>query len=279
MTAAADEPPPAAPSALAEPLPVQLRGRVRGRDVGGPALLILADDRLAVATDALPRALPLPFDRLLGLRLDRTGRAPLLAVHLAGGDVLEAEGDERLPAFAALVERRATVLPELTRALRAVGAARARGDAHDRWFAPLLAARTRAERAAGWAEQLHAFAPDVLRAAWRSALAELARERHPESPPDRRALGAALDEAVEGADRCLGRLEDAASSLRSADDAERLARWRAWVAELARLFDESDRCWLAALRELESAPLPRAPLPPAPPGLWSRLRGRAEGEA
>lgn len=278
MSADAGGPAPA-PVDAAAPVPVQLRGRVRARDVGGPALLILAGDRLSIAGDALPRALPLPLDRLLGLRLDAGGRAPVLALHLAGGDVLEAEGDDRLPAFAALVERRATALPELTRALRTVGAARAGGGAHDRWFAPLLAARERAERATGWEEQLAAFAPDRLRAAWRAALGDLARERHPDSAPDRRALGAALDEAVEGADLCLGRLEAAAGALRAAGDAERLARWRAWVAELARLFDESDRCWPVALRELEAVPLPAPAPPPAAPGLWSRLRRRPERDA
>jgi hypothetical protein len=112
----------------------------------------------------------------------------------------------------------------------------------------------------------------ALRERWAVALAALAERRHPASAPDRRALEAGLAESLEGAGMCLGRLEAAADAVRAAEDAVRLARWRLWVAEVARLFVEADRCWLAALRELADAPLPDAP-PAARRGLWRRLRG------
>ena len=260
------------------PVPVRLHGLLRGDDVAGPAVLAVADDRLTLAGDALRRPLELRFVELDGLALAAPpGRGPVLTLFPAEGDVLEAEGDHRLPAAHAAIEARATRFPELTRALRAVGARRgAPGEEHDRLFAPLLEARARAERAPGWRAQVEAFAPDVLRAAWADALAGFATLRHPASPPDRRALEAALAETMESAESCLGRLQRAADALLADGDAVRLRRWRAWLDEVARLFGEADRCWLAALRELGEAPPAAAAAPPRP-GLWQRLRGGGDG--
>ena len=257
-------------------IPVQLRGARRGGDVSGPALLWATDDGLAIAGDRLRRPIAVRFAELDGVTVDAgdaVGAPPSLTLFLAGGDVLALEGDARVEALGRALERRATAFPELTRALRAVGTRRgAPGEEHDRFFAPLFEARARAERAEGWAAQLEAFAAPALRAAWAAALAGFAEQRHPESAPDRRALEAALGESVEAAGACLGRVEAAAAAVRSADDAVRLARWRLWVAEVARLFGEADRCWLAALDELAQAPLPSAPAPRR--GVWRRLRGR-----
>jgi hypothetical protein len=257
-------------------IPVQLRGERRGADVSGPALLWATDDGLAIAGDRLRRPITVRFTELDGATTDEgdaAGRPPSLTLFLAGGDVLVVEGDARVAEFGRLLVRRATAFPELTRALRAVGARRGLpGEEHDRFFAPLLGARAEAERADGWAAQLDAFAAPALRDAWAATLAGFAGQRHPASAPDRRALEAALAESLEATGACLGRVEAAADAVRAADDTVRLARWRQWVAEIARLFGEADRCWLAALRELAESPPTAAPAPR--PGLWRRLRGR-----
>ena len=257
-------------------IPVQLRGTRRGSDVAGPALLWATDDGLAIAGDRLRRPIALRFAELDGIAIagGETGDASSLTLFVAGGDVLELEGDGRVATLGTVLERRATAFPELTRGLRAVGARRGEpGEEHDRFFAPLLAARARAERATGWAAQLDAFAAPALRDAWAATLATLAERRHPGSAPDRRALEAALGESLETTGACLGRMEAAASALRGAEPAVRLVRWRAWVAEVGRLFGEADRCWLTALHELADAPPPAPPEPPRR-GLWRRLRGR-----
>lgn len=244
--------------------------------VGGAALVVVGDDGVTVSGASVGAPVALPFASLDGLALADAGGRVALTLFVAAGDAVEAEGGDALRAFAAEVERRATAFPELTRALRAVGTARGGpGAEHDRFFAPLLDARGHAERADGWRGQVEAFAPDRLRAAWADGVAALCAARYPSSAPDRRALEAALGEALEQAEGCLGRVATAAEALRAADDDTRLRQWRRWVDEVARLFVEADRCWLAALRELADAP-PGGPAPPTPrSGLWRRLRGGA----
>ncbi len=252
-------------------VPVTLRGAA-----AGAALVVVGDDGVTISAATLGEPVSLPFAAIDGVALAEANGRVALTLHVAGGDAVDAEGGDALRAFAAEVERRATALPELTRALRSVGTRRGgEGAEHDRFFAPLLEARARAEGAAGWAEQVEAFAPERLRARWADAVAALCDERYPDSAPDRRALGAALEEALASASGCLGRVETAAAALRAADDAARLRRWRRWVEEVGRLFVEADRCWLAALQELADAPPAPPPAPERRPGFWDRLRGRA----
>lgn len=250
-------------------VPVTLRGAATGA-----ALVVVGDDGVTISAASLGAPVSLPFAAIDGIALaDANGRLAL-TLFVAGGDAIDAEGGDALRAFAAELERRATALPELTRALRAVGTRRGgEGTEHDRFFVPLLDARARAERATGWAEQVEAFAPERLRAAWADAVAALCAERYPDSAPDRRALDAALEEALETASGCLGRVGTAAAALREADDGARLRRWRRWVDEVARLFVEADRCWLVSLRELADAPAAAAPEPRR--GVWERMRRRS----
>jgi hypothetical protein len=119
-----------------------------------------------------------------------------------------------------------------------------------------MLARARARAAEGWPAQLAAFAGPAVRAAWTAMLHDLAAVRHADSPPDRRALEAELEEALEGALASLPNMEAAADRLRAAGDAERLLRWREWVDALARLFTEADRGWLAVLPVLAARPVP-----------------------
>ncbi|HEU4629701.1 MAG TPA: hypothetical protein VFS08_08135 [Gemmatimonadaceae bacterium] len=239
------------------PLAVVARGTVRGRTVAETALLTIGDDRLAVVLAAVRRPLELRFAQLEGVSARRVGEGAVLTLALPRGDAIALEGEATLAALAAEIERRATVLPELTRALRAVGARRGvPGTEHDRFFAPLLEARTRARAANAWPAQLAAFTGTTVRASWAALVHDLAAARQAASPPDRRALEAELEDALEGALDSLTAVDAAAGRLRAAADAERLLRWREWVDALARLFVEADRGWLAVLPVLAAAPPP-----------------------
>ncbi|HEX6631346.1 MAG TPA: hypothetical protein VF048_09655, partial [Gemmatimonadaceae bacterium] len=150
------------------------RGVVRGRTVAEPALLTLGDDRLAIVLTAVRRPLELRYATLEGVSAATAGDTSVLTLRLPRGDAMQLEGEPVIATLAAGIERRAMVLPELTRALRAVGARRgAPGAEHDRFFAPLLEARARARAAEGWPGQLAAFAGAPVRAAWTAMLRDL----------------------------------------------------------------------------------------------------------
>ena len=167
------------------------------------------------------------------------------------------------PALASLersLVAQAGALPGVTRALRALGSMRGHpGAQHDRFFAPLLAARRRAERAADPAVRLAAFDGSALRRATESAVLELASARYPAQPSARRA---AEEELLELAEPLLGScdaLVTAAQAVRDAEPNEVIRRWREWTAAVKRTFENADRSWMAIARELEKPVRPRRP--------------------
>ena len=198
------------------------------------------------------RPLALPVSELAGLAVGTHPDAPdALLLHPRRGVPLgiqprqEAQRGDLL-AIGRRAERRAFTLPELTRGLRAVGARRgAPGNEHDLWFGALLSARQEAARADSWANQAAAFTPHSLRRQLVNSLSALALARYPGSPPDQRALVAALEEHASPLERALEAMDAAAERLRSADDAERLIAWRAWVEATRTSFAAADRSWLA----------------------------------
>jgi hypothetical protein len=107
-------------------------------------------------------------------------------------------------------------LPEFTRSLRALAVPSAPGSDHDRIFAPLLQARTTANRVKGADAQVAAFDAARLERDWRAAIAQLAASRHPKSAPDRRALEAELDLLARPLWEALARLNSTAAALRLA---------------------------------------------------------------
>lgn len=252
-------------------MPVTLRGMLRGLPLEGTALLALGADRLRLAPSGGHAPLELRWTDLEGVDVAADGDAAVLALHVRGGDAIELHGDRALLHTGAQVERRATALPELTRALRAVGSRRgAPGGEHDRFFGALLDARARAERAEGWAVQLAAFGAPVLRRSLEQVLDDFAVARHPASAPDRRALQAELLELAEALLAHLDRLDRAAARVQAAEPAVRLVAWRAWVQEVRTLFEVADCCWIALLPALDAA----GETAPAPaPAAWRRLLG------
>ena len=234
---------------MPDELAVRVRGHYRGHRLDGQAMLTLLDDALAFMGDG--REARIRDDRLDGTLWE----PPQLLVHLAGGDVLEISGDERLAAVAEALSRRVLVFPELTRTLHGLGSRRGRpGSDHDRFFGALLEARRRAEVADRLEARLAAFDAAALRTRLERTLGEMSAERFPESPPDRRALEAELQERAERLLAALDALGDAARGVRASDPARRFAAWREWTRAAARVFEEADRCWLESLPALVAPP-------------------------
>ena len=148
-------------------------------------------------------------------------------------------------------------LPELTRSLRALGAARWLRDAdHARFFTPLLAARRSAARVRTTEGHVAAFQADRLRRALVEAVDQMAAARHPRSAPERRAFAARVTDAGAAVWTALDALDAGAAALTAAGTDQRAAAWSAWVAALQQLFLSADAWWMAIV-ELRDGGRPR----------------------
>lgn len=253
---------------IAEGLRLSVSGLLRGHDLSGPAVVVLDDDALRL--DTADAVLRLPLAWLDGVRY----AVGTLELFVRRGDVVVMSGSANLGMLASAIEQRVMTIPELTRSLRALGSGRGSpGVDHDRFFGVLLDARREAERSG-------ARSPDRARAAFdavtlRDALVHrleaVSRERHPDAPPERRALDAEMLEVAEPLLTQLGALERAQDALAASEDAERLARWSDWARVLRDVFESADAVWLALARVLAAEPPTRAPR-------WRRSR-RGEGDA
>ena len=223
--------------------PAGLRARVigivRGRELDAYATVALADN-----------ALVLSWDNAASWQLDLDGldgvmpRPNQLTLYLTNGDVLELTENESLRQLAANVLDRACTVPELTRGLRSLGSLRGTpGPAHDRWFAPLLAAR-RAVAGISDAERQVALV-DAAHVAQhlRRVMTEIAKEIAPAHPAMQRAIEAALYEESEPTFDALARLALAADVLRASALDTRLVDWRRWMNALREVFVAADQCW------------------------------------
>lgn len=162
------------------------------------------------------------------------------------------------------------VLPEFTRSLRSIAVPSAPESGHDRVFGPLIQAKAAAHRMHALEAQVAAFDAARLERAWREAITSLANERHPRSAPDRRALGAELEQLAEPVWDALQRVGAAGAQARSAPVQARGAAWERWVGTVRRLFEAVDDWWGAAAPVLARAGVPR-------PSLWRRLTGAKRG--
>ena len=230
---------------MPDPIRARVRGRYRGHDLDGEVSLDVLEDALAMAGGG--REARIRIDRLDGLVWD----APRLMLHLHGGDVLELSGDPRLQLVGDELSRAVYAFPEITRTLHGLGSRRGRpGSDHDRFFGALLHARRLAEDGDRLEVRLAAFDAAALRAGIERTLGEMAAERFPESPPDRRALEAELQESAERLLLSLDALADAARTVLASEGATRFAAWRAWTRAARRVFEHADRCWLESLPAL-----------------------------
>jgi len=244
------------------PVTVAVSGLLRGQDLAGEAAASVDDE--AVRLERPAGTVRLPLERLDGARY----AVGTLELFVTRGDVVTLGGSPALAALALELDRRAMAMPELTRSLRGLGSPRASpGEDHDRYFGPLLAARREAESAAGPERARAAFDASALRAAMAQRIHEMAAERHPADPPERRALDAELSELAEPLIAAFGVLERAQDGLAASDDGERYARWRAWAAALRNVFETADEVWLSLVHVLAAD----APSHPS----RRRWRGRA----
>ena len=234
---------------------------LRGVEFGGEGTVEVVGEALGL-TVGKRRAL-VAFSRLDGIR-EGPGSIELFA---DTGDTIAMYAPEGLEALAKAILISAHALPELTRSLRGLGSHRARPDEdHDRFFAPFISARARAERTSDSAVRLEAFDAARLRDEVERQVLEFARLRYPDRPPDRRATEAILGECTDEVVRSLERLKAAAAAVRASAPEVQLARWRAWRDAVHGVIDSADRCWFAmhpVLRESGAPPRRR---------WWRRLR-------
>src|SRR5688572_26875942 len=243
-------------------IPIRVRGTVRGTPIDAEGSVRLADHVVSVAID----------DREHLVRIERVDgvvwEPPDLTIHVAR-DIIVLSGHAGLEPLASQIVASALALPELTRTMQSFGSRRGQpGADHDRFFAGLLAARRSAEGFAEPESRLAAYDARRLMQTLTTLLGELAAERYPESAPDRRALEAELLEHAERLFAALDALGEAAEEVRRSKNDVHLARWREWTWRVQRVFEEADRCWLAALPALKSA---------VPPTRTRRFWRRANG--
>jgi hypothetical protein len=225
---------------------------LRGVEFGGEGTVELVGEALGI-TVGKRRAL-VAFGRLDGLR----EAAGVLELFADTGDTIALHASSGLDVLARAILTSAHSLPELTRSLRGLGSHRARpDDDHDRFFAPFIAARGRAERTKESAARLDAFEATTLRDAIERQVMEFARARYPAQPPDRRATEAILGECTDELVRRLERLAHAAAGVRASTEEQQLARWRAWREAVREVFDAADRCWFAMCPVLRDSGPPR----------------------
>jgi hypothetical protein len=233
-----------------------LGGVVAGVELSGPGTLSVIDDGVEVRDDG--------GEIIIGsVAMDGvTYRDARLTLHLSRGDIVYADGTPRLAAVAREIMSQVCTLPELTRPLRALGSRRAvLGAEHDRFFAPLLAARRRGERAADLRGRLRAFDAPAMRTALDETIAAFAKTRYPRSAPDRRALEAELLEIAAPLHAALTGLEVYASrTTEVGTDETAFVRWRSWCGAVQEVFDRADRCWMEFGAVLGAVPPRRRPL-------------------
>lgn len=262
-------------------IPADLSGALDGRLLGGRGAVACTEEGIELR---LPRVGPggatEPEQARLAWREVEGVVAGVQRMEVAAGarGHFVAEGDERVGATAREAEARLYRIPEVTRALRALGSRRAShadGAAHAAYFAPLLAARRDAamRMEAGDSEgAARALAADALRKALRTGRAALAESTADGAP--RRAMLARLVEACEPLDAALETLALAEGELRGAEPLARAAAWRRWSGALSHLFEMADRCWPAVdatlAARLEAPASPKAPW-------WRRSRGMGGG--
>ncbi len=257
---------PSRPEAMPSPtepggpaIPAMLGGSVAGVALSGPGTLAVTDEEVELSSEANAVAVPLPA--LDGVSY-RDGRLTLFLQH---GESVFAEGTPRLAAVSRDIAARVCTLPELTRPLRALGSRRGRlGSEHDRFFAPLLSARRRAERGADPRAILRAFDARAIATTLDATISDFARSRFQRRAPERRALEAELQEIVAPLLTALEALEVySARALSPESDDTRFVRWRSCCGAIQDVFERADRCWIELGAILGEAPVRRP--------LWRRV--------
>ena len=231
------------------PDPVSVWALWRGQEIAGTGTAMLTADVVMIAVGS--SRLAVPIEDLDGAHVELAR----LSLYHRSGDVIEISGSDAVRLGREIVSH-ACEIPELTVPLRALGSTRARpGVDHDRFFGPFLAARRAAARAADPDGRLAAVDAKAIASNVGTTVRELAAERYPKQPAERRAMEAELADLAEPVVKSLDTLAAAADDARTGPDDVRFVRWRAWAAAYRDVFRAADQCWLAAIN---SALGPRA---------------------
>lgn len=226
----------------------QVIGLVQGQEIHAEAQLALGAHAL---TFIWPEADPwqVDFDGLDGVRIGaRDGM-----LYLTGHDILECRGDEALRPLLRSLQDQLCRVPELLRSVRYFGALEAPPGiqlAHDRWFAPLLAARRALEGVSDPLRQVALCDADTLATGIRQSCEWLAAREVPEGGARQRALAAQLEEAALETITAVASMGLAADALRRGDDETGFADWRRWIASLETVARAFEAGWCAVEQRL-----------------------------
>ena len=221
-------------------------GIVRGREIDTSASVTIEQDTLVLAwQDATPW-------RLSMSGIDGIAGGPsALTIYLAGNDVLELRGDDQLRPLGLQLLDHACAMPELTRGLKSLGSSRGTPmAAHDRWFAPLLAARRSVEGVSDPTRQVMLLDAATLTKEIERAISEIAASKSPGDAAEQRAVEAALEEEAEPVFAAIAMMGRAADAWRGGAVDTRIADWRQWVDTVRRVFAAADDAWTGIAVEL-----------------------------
>jgi hypothetical protein len=254
------------------PLDVTIWTLWHGREVAGLGTFDLLADAVSVQVPNADADLSIALSGLDGARVSPNH----LTLYPTTGDVIELNG-EGLEDLGRELRGRVCTLPELTLALRGLGSARAYpGPDHDRFFAPVLAARRSAAQATDPGGRMSAMRAPALAAEVERVLHEFAVARYPNDPAERRALETVFEDLSAPVRSSLAELDKAARAVTAASDDAAFVWWRAWAAECRAVVTQLDRCWLTIAPILKQTPIPEATAWHWP---WRRSRGESESKA
>lgn len=136
-------------------------------------------------------------------------------------------------------------LPELTRALRALGSARrSAGPLQSVFFRPLLDARRKAADARDARGMVRAFDAAALGHSLDACLDRIVAQWPDPRDSARRAIHAQLSERLIAYRGALARLGEAGTRVAAGSDGD-VGAWREWTTALQAVFETADRSWMA----------------------------------
>jgi hypothetical protein len=115
--------------------------------------------------------------------------------------------------------------------------------AHDRWFAPLLAARRSVVGVSDPARQVMLLDAAPLTQQLERAIAGIAVAQASGDAAEQRAVEAALEEEAEAVFTAIGIMGVAGDALRGGALDTRIADWRRWVETVRAVFAAADEAW------------------------------------
>ena len=214
----------------------------------GPATALVDEDVLRLLLlDAAggEKAIQIRYDTILGVGL---GDGSVVVSCRDGRDLAATAKDAAGFRQGLLMACRS--LPEVTRALRALGSRRGTGglrrnpgDREARFFAPFISARRASMDAREARMVISAFDPKELARSLAATITVFAREGAAGHPARQRALEAELSDGIEGLESALDQLKALADA--AAQDVDDLGRWRAWAVGVQHVFEAADRAWVA----------------------------------